>query len=59
MASLQATTESAGTGFTLDLRTAKLVHKDPQLNQNRTGILKVVAHRMIKALTFHFSASRA
>ena len=37
MASLQATTETAGTGLTRDLRTTKLAHfeKNSQAKQNR------------------------
>lgn len=47
VASLQATAETAGTGFTRDLRTTKLVHthkkKKLQAKPNKPVIFRVVA----------------
>ena len=59
VASLQATTETAGTGFTLDLRTTKLAHpKNSQLKQINAYFqscckwpLELLWYRMTKAPT--------
>lgn len=55
VASLQAATETAGTGFTRDLRTTKLAHgKNSQLNQI---IFRVVASSPLELLWYRMTKS--
>lgn len=60
VASLQATTETAGTGFTWDLRTTKLTHKKKSYCQSCCKQpLELLWYRMTQTLTLHLCAKHS